>query len=48
MRPALNDKAIRVRLPGVILERAAREADRRGMTLSELMRDALRSRVGLQ
>ncbi len=46
MQP-INDKAVRVRLPGVILARATKEASKRGMSLSEFMRCALRDKVGM-
>lgn len=47
MRNMVFDKSVRVRLPGVILSAASVEAARRGMTLSEFMRDALRAQVGI-
>ncbi len=46
MQP-INDKAVRVRIPGIILARATKEAGKRGMSLSEFMRSALRGKVGM-
>lgn len=46
MRAALHTELVGVRLPGVILDRARRRAKRKGMTVSELIRHALRSELG--
>lgn len=46
MRAALHTEIVNVRLPGVIFERARRRAARKGMTMSELVRCALRAELG--
>lgn len=46
MREALHTEIVNVRLPAVILTRARRRAARKGMSISELVRHALRSELG--
>jgi predicted HicB family RNase H-like nuclease len=45
MRPGVHDDLIRVRVPGTLASAARSKADREGMTLSELVRQAVRREV---
>lgn len=46
MRPNVHDTVIRCRANEALVAAAARAAEREAMTLSELVRDAIRQRVG--
>lgn len=46
MAGSVHSEVFRMRVAGPLLARARYDAKRRGMTLSEFMRDALRARIG--
>ena len=46
MRAQVHTEIVNVRLPAVMLTRARRRAARKGMSMSELVRHALRSELG--
>ena len=45
MRPAVHDRVIRCRANSILVTAAIRTAEQEGMTVSELLREAIRQRV---